>query len=162
MLNPAYQQPFAALHAPVALYTRALTVVLPGNLEKTPRRRIVFPKKMVLVGMAADVVQNTVTNPALLVPGLNDLFVSLDLDQSEMFTAQTDDAQVLGIETPYVSLGAMISNNNPGRLLMIPPNNPSPEFGFTFRWKRWNPATTPGAPLFEDALISLAIFYNYV
>lgn len=140
---------FAAYHAPISALTWEVRTLLPGASAQTDRVVFKFPYNCEVLAFRPCVVRTSAG--ALIVPGLDDLDVQVDLNNSVNVTS------ALGVTTPaatardgaFVSLGNL-SINAP-RLLRLKLTGVAPEIGFTFRWKR-------GAAVYEDVLVAMGIF----
>lgn len=141
----------AALHAPVASDTWESRAILMSDAQQSERVPVRIPYESVIVGLYPSVLPVSSENYTRAYPSLNDIDVSIDIDNKETLTS----AQ--GVTVPgstvrdgtFVSLAAM-SIQVP-RLTWIVLDKVSNDIGVTFKWKL-------SAGRYQDALVSLAFY----
>lgn len=150
-------QEFSALAAPVAQYTWAIApVTLLNTQDKTAIIPVRFSRPVEILGFDARVIPKLPLAGSLAIPTVDVIDVYIDLDQAQKFTSQVDDE---GPATGFVPLASVLTSKDGGaRLVRIQPNAPSPDFQFQFAWRQF----IAGTPLYEGAIISLAMYARYV
>lgn len=155
MARDGFDGMMVALHAPVAMQTWEARANLLGaaNPPLTTRVPMVFPRPVEVVGMLPIVVA-TSANPGLVVPTVNDVDVSIDINSNAYLSSGSGVSSPAGGTTGQFITLANFSVLTP-RLLMMRLTAPKPDIGFTFRWKR-------GTGVYQDALISVGVFARYL
>lgn len=130
----------------------SLPQALANGNNGTGRVPLKFPGPTEIVGCYPSVIAGS-SNGGLLIPGLDDILVLLDINDEERATSRLDQTAAGNERAAFVTLGALgaaRAQRNLGMRL----ENASPELGIEFRWKRpWD-----GAARYEDAIVSLAFF----
>ncbi len=151
---------FAALSQPVAKYTWEVQSTLSRTSEETRRIPIKWQRPVKIVGMYPTVIAGTSVGGGLLIPTVNDILVVLNANQKDRYTNRLEDVASTGLGESYVTLGSLSTSQAAGnRMLEIELNVPAPQLDVAFRWKR---PPTGGVALYEDAIVGLCLFCNYV
>jgi hypothetical protein len=146
-----------ALTAPASPMSWECNVNLLGTVQESNRVSFRYPRPVEIVGFYPTLVVFG-ANGALLTPSLDSISVSIDTDNQNYLTSgEGVSSNAGGTAGPYVTLSAM-SVQVP-RVLGYKLKNPTPVIGFKFRWKQ---ATTAVAPIYNDTLISMAMFARYL
>jgi hypothetical protein len=135
---------------PIARDTWEVDILLPRTEERSGSVPLNFPYPGVIVGLKATVIQASSVG-GLLVASPDDLKLSIDLNGDRRFT-RTVRTNVTGQDpTSFVTLSALDVRE---RYLMIQLRDKNPDINLEVQWKRF----ISGTPLYEDALVSLALF----
>lgn len=145
-----------ALTAPASPMTWETVQLLTGGVQQTNRQSFRFPRPVEIVGFHPTLV--ILATGGAITPSLDTVAVQIDTDNQNYLTSGE------GLSTPaggkagaFVTLSAM-SVQVP-RLVGYKLRNPTPDIGFTLRWKQ---DTTIGAPVYHDCLVSIAMFARYI
>lgn len=143
-----------ALMAPQSPMTWETNTVLTGAVQSTNRVPFRFPRPVSIVGFFPSLVVFGTGNTS---PTTEDIAVSIDTDNQNYITSGDGvSTPAGGTAGPYVTLAAL-SVQVP-RIVDYKLRNPTPDIGFTFRWKQ---DVTAGA-VYDDALISMAMYARYL
>ncbi len=146
-----------ALTAPASPMSWESSVNLLGTVQESNRISFRYPRPVEIVGFYPSIVVYGASG-ALLTPSLDSIAVSIDTDNQNYLTSgEGVSSNAGGTAGPFVTLAAM-SVQVP-RILGYKLKNPTPVIGFKFRWKL---ATTAVAPVFNDTLVSMAMFARYL
>ncbi len=146
-----------ALHAPASPMTWETNALLAATVQESNRQSFRFPRPVEIVGFFPTII--VYGEEEVDVPTLDDISVRIDTDNQNYLTTGA------GISTPtgggeigpFVTLSAM-SVQVP-RVVGYKLRNPTPDIGFTYRWKL---ATSADEPVFQSSMISMAIFARYL
>lgn len=148
----------AALVAPRAPFTWEVFAVLPSLAQETERIPIEFARPVEIVGMRPTVIRASF-GLGPVIPTADDIVAKVDVNDERRYT------NALGVSTAaagnaggFVTLAALSTQGQQGRLLSLRIENAKPTAGFTFRWK----LPIPLAPIYEDAHIGVALFCRYL
>lgn len=145
-----------ALHAPMSPMTWESVVVLRGGVQQSTRTPFRFPRPVEIVGFFPSL--QILTTGGALSPSLDSIGVQIDTDNQNYLTSGDGvSTPAGGTPGPYVTLSAM-SVQVP-RVVGYKLKNPTPDIGFTYRWKL---DTTAAAPTFKDILLSMTIYARYL
>ncbi len=122
---------------------------LDSAVEVSEREPIIFPAPCRIVGLYPSITLNDATG--LIVPTADDILVLLDFNQQRRYTANVGQSSQALRGSGFVTLGAL---NTAIRDLDIVVDNPRPQAGFQFRWKRF----VQGTPLYRSVIVSVALF----
>jgi hypothetical protein len=146
-----------ALHAPASPMTWEINTFLDGTIQQTARQSFRFPRPVEIVGFFSTLVID-VNSADLITPSLDAIAVQIDTDNQAFLTAAD------GISSPaggkagtFVTVSAM--DVQVPRVVGYKLRNPTPDIGFTYRWKQ---LTSADEPVYDDAMISTAIYARYL
>jgi hypothetical protein len=152
-----------ALHAPASPMTWEVVTVLRGAVQLSNRVSFRFPRPVEIVGFYPTIIPlATPTTTGILTPTTNTIAVSMDTDNQNYLTSGDGiSTPAGGTAGPFVTLASM-SVQVP-RIVGYKLRNPTPDIGFTYRWKR-DAAGGVGTPpaVYFDTLISLAMYARYL
>jgi len=147
-----------ALHAPMSPMTWEPTTILRGSSLQGTRTPFRFPRPVEIVGFFPVVIPILPASGGATVPTTDQIAVQIDTDNQNYLTSGDGVSTNLGGSAgPFVTLSSM-SVQVP-RVLGYKLRNPTPDIGFTYRWKI-DPGLTPF--IFRDVLISMGIFARYL
>lgn len=149
-------QPFAALHAPTAMYSWECQTILLRTVQDTGRIPLRWNRPVEIIGMRPSVVANAIVGGGLLVPTAEDIVCAVSANQQDKFTNRLEFAAAVGAAESFVVLAAL--GVQTPRLTRIQLTNESPQLDVTFRWR----TNLPGTPTYEDANIALTLFCRYL
>lgn len=135
---------------PSAQDTWEVQGLLPGASEVSDTIPMDFPAPCKIVGIYPSL-SGPPAGGGLVVPTLDDIMVLLDFNQQRRYTAQVGQTTQAQRGQGFVTLNSM---NTLFRDLNIEVLNARPTMNVQFRWKRF----VQGAPIFEDQVVSLALF----
>lgn len=142
----------AALYAPEADLTWETRVILQGTQVQTPRQPLPFPRPVDVVGLYPSIIPITNT-VGLITPTLNDVDVALDMNSRQYFSSAAGISNAQGgTAGSFVTLAAM--GVQVPRLFVLTLDDPTPDFGMTFKWKR-------GTGFYQDAIVAVAVYARY-
>lgn len=122
---------------------------LDSGVEVSEREPMIFPAPCRIVGLYPSIIPND--SSGLVVPTVDDIMVLLDFNQQRRYTANVGQSTQALRGSGFVTLGAM---NTLIRDLDIVVDNPRPQAGFQFRWKRY----IQGTPIYRSVVVSCALF----
>jgi hypothetical protein len=138
--------------------TWEVNTLMDGAVQQTSRQPFRFPRPVEIVGFFSTLVIDPDADNDLLTPSLDVIGVQIDTDNQAYLTSSD------GISTPaggksgtFVTLSAM--DVQVPRVVGYKLRNPTPDIGFTYRWKVLTSAT---APVFKNAMVSTAMFARYI
>lgn len=141
-----------------APYTWEVSATLGRLQEETRRIPIRWQRPVRIVGMYPSVIKGTALGGALLVPTTDDVLAIVSSNQKDRFTNRLEDVSSSGYGEAYVTLSALGTSQLQGnRLMNLELREAAPQLDLGFRWKRWT-----GAATYEDAIISVALFCEYL
>lgn len=147
-----------SLTAPASPMTWEPVSILRGATLEGPRVPFRFPRPVEICGFFPTVLPILPATGGATVPTTDSIAVKIDTDNQNYMTSgdgiSTNAGSTAG---PYVTLSSM-SVQVP-RVLGYKLRNPTPDIGFTFRWKL-DPGVAPG--IFRDVIISMAIYARYL
>jgi hypothetical protein len=147
-----------ALHAPASPMTWETVSILRGASTAGPRQPFRFPRPVEIVGFFPTVIPILPASGGATVPTTDSIAVQIDTDNQNYITSGDGiSTNAGGTAGPFVTLSAL-SVQVP-RVLGYKLRNPTPDIGFTFRWKI-DPGAAPG--IFRDVIIGMAIFARYL
>lgn len=126
------------------------SVSLLGDRIQSEQEPILFPDACRIVGLYPSITLND-DNTGLLTPTLDDILVSLNMNQQRNYTANVGQTSQARNGSAFVTLNAL---NTAIRDLNIVVDTPRPQAGFACRWKRFINSTTP---IYRDVIVSLAL-----
>jgi hypothetical protein len=140
---------------PVAADTWSAKILLPRTEQRSGRVSVSCPVSLVLVGIHSVVIPASSVGGGLLVPGLDDIALALDVNEDRRFTSQRKDNTSAQASSAFVSLSAMQLRE---RFLKIDVGHEgtAPDIGFELEWHRF----TQGTPIYEDALVIINMFVD--
>jgi len=145
-----------ALHAPASPMTWETTVLMTGAVQTTARAAFRFPRPVEIVGFFPTVVPILPAAGGVTVPTTDSIAVQIDTDNQNYITSGDGiSTNAGGSAGPFVTLSAL-SVSVP-RVLGYKLRNPTPDIGFTYRWKLDVSTLT-----FRNSLVSMAIFARYL
>jgi len=149
---------FVAMSAPASPMSWESVSILRGATLTGPRVPFRFPRPVEIVGFLPTVLPILPASGGGTVPTTDSIACAIDTDNQNYLTAgdgiSTNAGSTAG---PYVTLTAL-SVQAP-RVVGYKLRNPTPDIGFTFRWKL-DPGVAPG--IFRDVLVSMAIYARYL
>lgn len=144
-----------ALHAPASPMTWETVALFRGAAQQSVRSPFRFPRPVEIVGFFPTL--QILTTGGATSPSLDSLSVSIDTDNQNYLTSGDGISTPAGGQAgPFVTLSAM-SVQTP-RIVGYKLRNPTPDIGFTYRWK----LDTSGGAVFKDVLISMCIYARYI
>jgi len=148
-----------ALHAPAAPMSWETTSILRGASVQGPRQPFRFPRPVEIVGFFPVVLPILPAGGGGTVPTTDSIACQIDTDnQNYMTSGDGISTNVGGTAGPFVTL-TMLSVQVP-RIVGYKLRNPTPDIGFTFRWKL--DPNVAGGPFFRDVIISMGIYARYL
>jgi len=145
-----------ALTAPKSPMTWEVSTLFDGTLQSSNRIPFRFPRPVEIVGFYSSIV--VLATGGATTPTLDDIAVQIDTDSQNYLTSGDGIATPAGgTAGPFVTLGAM--QIQVPRVVCYKLRNPTPDVGFTFRWKQ---ATSVGAPVYKDVFLSMAMYAGYL
>ena len=145
-----------ALTAPASPMTWEINVNMLGAVQTTNRVAFRFPRPVEITGFFPSLVIAAAGGGATT-PSTDVIAVQMDTDNQNYLTSADGVSTAAGGKAgPFVTLSAM-SVQVP-RVVGYKLRNPSPDIGFTFRWK----ADVSGGAVFKDTLVSLAMYARYL
>lgn len=147
-----------ALHAPASPMTWEVVSVLRGSTLQGPRVPFRFPRPVELVGFLPTIIPIIPSSGGGTVPTSDSIAVQIDTDNQNYLTSGDGiSTNVGGTAGPFVTLTS-VSVQTP-RIVGYKLRNPTPDIGFTFRWKL-DPGASPF--IFRDVIIGLAMYARYL
>jgi hypothetical protein len=147
-----------ALHAPASPMTWEPVSILRGLSLTGPRVPFRFPRPVEIVGFFPTVLPILPASGGGTVPTTDSIAVAIDTDNQNYITSGDGiSTNAGGTAGAFVTLSSM-SVQVP-RVLGYKLRNPTPDIGFTYRWKL-DPGVSPG--IFRDSIISMAIYARYL
>jgi hypothetical protein len=144
-----------ALHAPASPMTWESSVIMLGSVQTTNRISFRYPRPVEIVGFLPTLL--VLETGGAITPSTDCIAVSIDTDNQNYLTSgEGISTNAGGTAGPFVTLSAM-SIQAP-RVLGYKLRNPTPDIGFTYRWKQ---STAAGA-VYKDAIVSLAMYARYL
>lgn len=145
-----------ALTAPASPMTWEINANMLGAVQTTNRVAFRFPRPVEIVGFYP-----TLTIAAAgggpTSPSTDVIAVQMDTDNQNYLTSGDGISTAAGGKAgPYVTLSSM-SVQVP-RVVGYKLRNPTPDIGFTFRWK----VDVTGGAVYKDCMISLAMYARYL
>jgi hypothetical protein len=158
MAQEAFDGSFVAEVAPASPHTWEAVAVLRGSTLTGPRVPFRFPRPVEICGFLPTVMPILPASGGAAVPTTDSIAVQVDTDNENYITAGDGISTNLGgTAGPFVTLTAM-SVLTP-RVVGYKLRNPTPNIGFTFRWKL-DPGPSPF--IFRDVIVGMAIFGRYI
>jgi len=149
---------FVALSAPASPMSWESVSILRGSSLTGPRVPFRFPRPVEICGFMPTILPILPATGGATIPTTDSIACAIDTDNQNYLTAgdgiSTNAGSTAG---PYVTLTSL-SVQVP-RVLGYKLRNPTPDIGFTFRWKI-DPGLTPF--IFRDVIISMAIYARYI
>jgi hypothetical protein len=148
-----------ALHAPASPMTWESSTLLNGAVQTTNRIGFRYPRPVEIVGFFPTLVvlEPEDEDSDLITPSTDVISVSIDTDNQNYLTSgEGISTNAGGTAGPYVTLSAM-SVQVP-RVVGFKLRNPTPDIGFTYRWKQ---SVAAGA-VYKNTIVSLAMFARYL
>lgn len=147
-----------ALHAPASPMTWEVVSILRGSTLTGPRIPFRFPRPVEIVGFFPTLLPLIPASGGATVPSTDAIACQIDTDSQNYITSGDGIAtNAGGTAGPYVTLSSL-SVQVP-RVLGYKLRNPTPDIGFTFRWKL---ATGLTPFIFADTMISMTMFARYL
>lgn len=147
-----------ALHAPASPMTWEVVSVLRGSTLQGPRVPFRFPRPVELVGFLPTILPILPASGGGTVPTTDSIAVQIDTDNQNYLTSGDGiSTNVGGTAGPFVTLTSV--GVQVPRVVGYKLRNPTPDIGFTFRWKL-DPGSTPF--VFRDVIIGLAMYARYL
>lgn len=145
---------FAAQQVPIAPLTWEVFGVLQGNATQSEELPMKFPRPVQLVAIRPSVVplHPELPAPPFVLPSLDDLLLSVNIDQERQLTAQQQPGTTSAAGSQFVT-AASLALGLP-RLLAQDIRSSTPQLTFQFRWRQ-------GANIFVDCSVSVAVFARY-
>ena len=147
-----------ALHAPASPMTWEINTFMLGNVQTTNRQSFRFPRPVEIIGFYPTLVIDDAAGGGPVTPSTDAIAVSIDTDNQAYLTSGD------GVSTPaggkagaFVTLSSM-SVLVP-RILGYKLRNPTPDIGFTYRWKQ---NVAGGVGVYTDCLVSMTMFARYI
>jgi len=147
-----------ALHAPASPMTWEVVSILRGSTLEGPRQPFRFPRPVEIVGFFPTVIPILPASGGGTVPTADSIAVKIDTDNQNYITSGDGiSTNVGGTAGPFVTLSS-IGVQVP-RVVGYKLRNPTPDIGFTLRWK-----IDPGASpfIFRDSIVSIGIYARYL
>ncbi len=147
-----------ALHAPASPMTWEINAVMKGDTQTSIRAAFRFPRPVEIVGMFSTVVVDAAGGGGAITPSTDVIAVQIDTDnQAYLTSADGVSSPAGGKAGTFVTLSAM--DVKVPRVVGYKLRNPTPDIGFTYRWKQ---AASAGHAVYKDCLVSTAIFARYL
>jgi hypothetical protein len=147
-----------ALHAPASPMTWETVSILRGSSLTGPRTPFRFPRPVEIVGFFPTVLPILPASGGATVPTTDSIACQIDTDNQNYITSGDGiSTNAGGTAGNFVTLSAL-SVQVP-RVVGYKLRNPTPDIGFTFRWK-----IDPGASPFimRDVIIGMVIYARYL
>ncbi len=122
---------------------------LPGAQVQSEQEPIIFPSPCRIVGIYPSITLNDASG--LVIPTADDILVNLSMNKQRVYTANVGQTSQARNGDAFVTLASL---NTLIRDLNIEVLTARPQASMAFRWKRF----TPGAPIYRDVIVSLALF----
>jgi hypothetical protein len=146
-----------ALHAPASPMTWEVNTFMDGTIQQTARTPFRFPRPVELVGFFSTIVVD-VNSDERITPSLDAIAVQIDTDnQAYLTSADGISSPAGGKAGTFVTLAAI--DVQVPRIVGYKLRNPTPDIGFTYRWKQ---ATSADEPVYTDCMVSTAMFARYL
>ena len=150
-----------ALHAPASPMTWEINTFLDGTVQTTQRNSFRFPRPVEIVGFFSTLVIDVAASEDLFTPSLDDIAVQIDTDnQAYLTSADGISSPAGGKAGTFVTVSAM--DVQVPRVVGYKLRNPTPDIGFTYRWKQLVTAGADEGPVYKSAMISTAMFARYI
>jgi hypothetical protein len=147
-----------ALHAPASPMTWETVGILRGSTLQGPRQPFRFPRPVEIVGFFPTVLPILPATGGGTVPTADAIAVQIDTDNQNYITSgdgiSTNAGGTAGNFVTLSSVGVQVP-----RVVGYKLRNPTPDIGFTFRWKI-DPGATPF--IFRDVIIGMTIYARYL
>ncbi len=146
-----------ALHAPASPMSWEVTSILRGNTQQSNRVSFRFPRPVEIVGFFPIVIPILPAAGGATVPTTDSIAVQIDTDNQNYLTSGDGISTNLGGSAGSFVTLSMMGVQVP-RVLGYKLRNPTPDIGFTHRWK-----LDIGAPnIFRDVIISMGIYARFL
>jgi hypothetical protein len=154
-----------ALHAPVSPMSWELNTFLDGTVFQTQRNSFRFPRPVEIVGFFSTLVIDPSSDEDLLTPSLDVIAVQIDTDNQAYLTSADGISTIAGGKAgSFVTLAAM--DVQVPRLVGYKLRNPTPDIGFTYRWKVppdfLSTVEVPSTAVYKSCLISTCMYARYI
>ena len=147
-----------ALHAPASPMSWEVVSILRGSTPQGPRQPFRFPRPVEIVGFMPTVIPILPASGGGTVPTSDSIAVQIDTDNQNYLTSGDGiSTNAGGSAGPFVTL-SMMGVQVP-RIVGYKLRNPTPDIGFTFRWKI-DPGPSPF--IFRDVIIGMGIYARYL
>lgn len=148
-----------ALHAPASPMTWEVNALMLGAVQTSIRQSFRFPRPVEIVGFFPSVVIATPAGGGAVSPSADTIAVQIDTDnQAYLTSADGISSPAGGKASSFVTLSAM--GVQVPRIVGYKLRNPTPDIGFTFRWKQ--DVTQVAGGVYRDSMVSLAIYARYL
>lgn len=149
-----------ALHAPVSPMSWELNTFLDGAQVQSQRNSFRFPRPVEIVGFFSTLVIDPTSDEQLLTPSLDVIACQIDTDNQAYLTSADGISTIAGGKAgAFVTLAAL--DVQVPRLVGYKLRNPTPDIGFTYRWKV-PPTFTDETAVFKSCLISTCMYARYI
>lgn len=153
----AFDGAFVAFSAPVSPLSWESVSILRGATLTGPRVPFRFPRPVEICGFFPTVLPILPASGGGTVPTTDSIACAIDTDNQNYLTAGDGiSTNAGGTAGPYVTLSAL-SIQAP-RVVGYKLRNPTPDIGFTFRWK----LDPQAGVIFRDVVIGMAIFARFL
>lgn len=148
-----------ALHAPASPMTWEVNLFMAGAVQTSIRQSFRFPRPVEIVGFHPTVVIATPSAGGAVSPSTDTIAVQIDTDNQAYLTSAD------GVSSPAGGkAGTFVTLSSIGvqvpRVVGYKLRNPTPDIGFTCRWKQ-DVAQVSGG-VYRDSLVSIAIYARYL
>jgi hypothetical protein len=145
-----------ALHAPASPMTWEINAVMKGNTQTTARIPFRFPRPVEIMGFFSTLVVDNAGGGGAVTPSTDVIAVQIDTDTQAYLTAADGVSSPAGGKaSTFVTLSAM--DVKVPRVVGYKLRNPTPDIGFTYRWKQ-----DVATPVYKDCLVSTAMYARYL
>jgi len=143
------------LTAPASPMTWEVNTVMLGAAQVTNRISFRFPRPVEIVGFFPTLV--VLATGGTITPSTDVIAVQMDTDNQNYLTSGSGvSTNAGGAAGPFVTLSAM--GVQVPRVVGYKLRNPTPDIGFTYRWKQ---DVSAGA-VYKDTIVSLAMYARYL
>src|ERR1700682_2683300 len=148
-----------ALHAPASPMTWEINTIMVGSVQTSVRQSFRFPRPVEIVGFMPTGVVATPTAGGAVTPSTDTTAVQIDTNnQASLTSADGVSSPAGGKAQSFVTLSAM--GVQVPRIVGYKLRNPTPDIGFTFRWKQ-DVAQVVGG-VYSNCMVSMAIYARYL
>lgn len=145
---------YTALQTPMVPLTWETFGTLESGQAESPILPIRFPKPVQILAIRPTIRPlSFAPAPPLVVPTLDDVLLSINIDREKQLTAQQQPGTTTAAGSSFVTAGSL-SIGLP-RLLAQEVTSPTPQLDFQFRWRQ-------GTGVFIDCTVSVAVFARYL
>lgn len=150
-----------ALHAPASPMSWEINTFLDGTVQTTQRNSFRFPRPVEILGFFSTLVIPITEDEDLLTPSLDAIAVQIDTDnQAYLTSADGISSPAGGKAGTFVTVAAM--DVQVPRVVGYKLRNPTPDIGFTYRWKQLVTSGVDDGPVYKSCMISTCMYARYL